>query len=110
MSNSIRCNGVVPPEVTPEIPASQAGSPRAIKRDVAGAVADPSTQPISDLTNLSAVAGVLGAAAKTASSLSPIRAGLVARIKQQIASGTYRPNPNAVAARVALALRDRRSR
>jgi anti-sigma28 factor (negative regulator of flagellin synthesis) len=56
-------------------------------------------------TTLTSLGGVLVAANKAASSLSSFRGGLVAALKTQIASGTYRPNPDGVARQVAAALR-----
>lgn len=60
-------------------------------------------------TTLTSLGSVLGAANKAASSLSSFRAGLVAALKTGIASGTYRPNPDGVARRVAAALRGMKS-
>jgi flagellar biosynthesis anti-sigma factor FlgM len=64
----------------------------------------PTTQ-ISDATNLSSLGSFIATAAKRASGQSSMRSDVVASLKAQIASGTYHPDPNAVAARVAAALK-----
>lgn len=62
------------------------------------------SQQVSDATNLSKLGNIIASAAKAAGSQSSIRSGLVASLKAQIAAGTYHPDPDEVAARVAAAL------
>jgi flagellar biosynthesis anti-sigma factor FlgM len=67
---------------------------------------DPlATTQISDATSLSSLGSFIATAAKRASGQSSTRSDLVASLRAQIASGTYHPDPNAVAARVAAALK-----
>jgi flagellar biosynthesis anti-sigma factor FlgM len=81
----------------------------ASKQDIAGspqsAGDSAASQPATDTTDLSSLGSFIAGAAKAANAQSSIRTGLVASLKAQIASGTYRPDPNEVAARVAAALR-----
>jgi negative regulator of flagellin synthesis FlgM len=58
----------------------------------------------SDATNLSSLGNLIATAAKRASGQSSMRSDLVASLKAQIAAGTYNPDPNEVAARVAAAI------
>ena len=58
-----------------------------------------------DSTDLTGLASVLSSSARTAASIPAVRTDVVERIRAQIDSGTYQPDPDAVAARVASALR-----
>jgi anti-sigma28 factor (negative regulator of flagellin synthesis) len=53
---------------------------------------------------LSALGNFIGTAAKAAMAQNSFRADLVASLKAQIAAGTYHPDPDEVAARVAAAI------
>src|SRR5262245_23861140 len=59
-------------------------------------------QPAAD-AELSTLSAVARNAAKLASSMTSYRADLVSKLKTQIAEGTYRPDPQAVAGRIAAA-------
>ena len=82
---------------------------RASKQGVAGTSQSASDRaaspPASDTTDLSNLGNFIADAAKAASAQSSIRPELVASLKAQIAAGTYRPDPDEVAARVAAALK-----
>lgn len=69
----------------------------------------PDRAGLDTVTTLTSLGSVLGAANKAASSLSSFRGGLVAALKTGIESGTYRPNPDGVARRVAAALKGMKS-
>jgi flagellar biosynthesis anti-sigma factor FlgM len=60
---------------------------------------------VGDATELSGLGNFIATAAKRASGQSSMRSDLVASLKAQIAAGTYHPDPNEVAARVAAAIR-----
>ncbi len=86
-----------------EISTSQTSGAR---NSLSGAVIG--AQPIStlsDSTSVSTLGGALAAAAAKASASSNIRTDLVASLRAQIATATYQPDPMAVAAKVAKALR-----
>jgi flagellar biosynthesis anti-sigma factor FlgM len=85
MANSIRDIGVMPPS--------------------AAATHEPAAQPATDSTTLSPAGGMVAAATRAAGAIKPVRTELVARIKAQIAAGTYRPDPASVAQRVAAELK-----
>jgi anti-sigma28 factor (negative regulator of flagellin synthesis) len=70
------------------------------------AASDPvaSTQ-IGVATDLSNLGTMVATAAKRAIASSAIRPEVVASLKAKIAAGTYHPDPDAVAARVAAAIR-----
>jgi flagellar biosynthesis anti-sigma factor FlgM len=59
----------------------------------------------SDATSLSPLSTMLTSATQAASAQQSLRSDLVASLKAQIANGSYRPDPDAVAARVAAALK-----
>jgi flagellar biosynthesis anti-sigma factor FlgM len=84
-------------------------TPQAFQQTVQGqspSANDPvAATQISDATNLSSLGSFIATAAKRASGQSSMRSDLVASLKAQIASGAYHPDPNAVAARVAAALK-----
>jgi len=63
-----------------------------------------SEQP-SDTTDLSDLGSFIATAAKQAGAQSSIRPDLVASLKAQLAAGTYHPDPDEVAARVAAAIK-----
>jgi flagellar biosynthesis anti-sigma factor FlgM len=69
------------------------------------AAAESTARPQADSTSVSSLGGALGAAAAKASASSNIRTDLVASLRAQITSGMYHPDPSAVAAKVAGALR-----
>jgi len=82
---------------------------RASKQGVQGASSSasdraPST-PVSDATELSNLGNFIARAAKLAGAQGSIRPEVVAALKAQIAAGTYRPDPDEVASRVAAALK-----
>jgi len=58
----------------------------------------------SDRTDLSGAGKILGQALRTVGSISSFRADFVNEIKARIASGSYQPDPSAVAKTVANAL------
>jgi anti-sigma28 factor (negative regulator of flagellin synthesis) len=60
---------------------------------------------VTDATDLSNLGNLIATAAKRAGGQSSIRSGLVASLKAQISAGTYNPDPNQVAARVAAAIK-----
>jgi flagellar biosynthesis anti-sigma factor FlgM len=74
------------------------GGPQTVSDAVAPAQAG-------DATDLSNLGNLIATAAKRASGQSSIRSDVVAALKAQIAAGTYHPDPNEVAARVAAALK-----
>jgi flagellar biosynthesis anti-sigma factor FlgM len=61
--------------------------------------------PAGDAASLSSLGSFIATVAKLAGSQSSIRPDKVAFLKAQISSGTYQPDPDAVAARVAAALK-----
>lgn len=102
MTNPIRDIGVLPADLTVE--SATAASTRAVRPDAQTASAERAAQPLSDSTRLTPLGGLLGPARQTAGSIESFRPDVVASVKQQVASGTYRPDPNLVAQRVAAAL------
>ena len=82
---------------------------RATKRnvqDVAQGANDPaSTSEASDATSLSNLGSFIATAARRAGAQGSVRPEVVASLKAQIAAGTYHPDPDEVASRVAVALR-----
>ena len=60
---------------------------------------------VTDATDLSKLGNLIATAAKRAGGQSSIRSDLVASLKAQISAGTYNPDPNQVAARVAAAIK-----
>jgi len=62
-------------------------------------------RPVSDATDLSTLGNFVKSTTVAASSRSSFRPELVASLKSQIAAGDYHPDPSAVAARVAAAIR-----
>ena len=105
MANSIRdiataLNGVTPAEV---VTTGQV-APTRIRQ--ASSDTGAGTNQVSDHTNLSELGGLLGTVTRIANSLSSFRTEVVARIKHQVASGQYNPNPSAVAQRVVRALNE----
>jgi anti-sigma28 factor (negative regulator of flagellin synthesis) len=65
---------------------------------------DNDVQPAGDHTALSGLADTVRAAISQASALSSFRPELVAQLKSAIASQSYTPEPDQVAARVAAAI------
>jgi flagellar biosynthesis anti-sigma factor FlgM len=102
MSNSIRqMNGTL----AGVLPVETAGA-GASGKNVAGAKAEADVSALpTDAASLSPLGGALGSATRAAASLGSFRPELVAAIKSKIAAGSYKPDPNAVASRVALALK-----
>jgi flagellar biosynthesis anti-sigma factor FlgM len=82
---------------------------RASKQSVQGtsqSASEPASSPqSSDSTSLSNLGNFIATAAKLAGAQSSIRPEVVASLKAQIAAGTYHPEPDEVAASVAVALR-----
>ena len=75
-------------------------------QDGSRSIKDPvASSQTGDSTNLSTLGNFISTAIKRASTQSSMRSDLVASLKARIASGTYNPDPNAVAARVAAALK-----
>ena len=68
-----------------------------------GELASP--QQANDATDLSNLGKFIATAVKSAGARSSIRPDVVASFKAQLAAGTYHPDPNEVAARVAAALK-----
>jgi flagellar biosynthesis anti-sigma factor FlgM len=67
---------------------------------------DPaSPASVGEATSLSILGSFIATVAKLAGSQSSIRPDKVASLKAQITAGTYRPDPDAVAARVAAAFK-----
>ena len=62
-------------------------------------------QLISDATDLSSLGDFVKSVVLAAQAQNSVRPDLVASLKSQIATGTYHPEPDAVAAQVAAALR-----
>ncbi len=58
-----------------------------------------------DATSLSNLGSFMSRASALAAGQSSIRPDVVASLKSQIAAGTYKPDPNEVAARIAAALK-----
>jgi hypothetical protein len=63
------------------------------------------SRPISDATDLSSLGSFIKSTTVAATSRSSFRPELVASLRSQIVAGDYHPNPTAVAARVAVAIR-----
>jgi anti-sigma28 factor (negative regulator of flagellin synthesis) len=61
--------------------------------------------PPKDAASFSPLSAMLTSATQAASAQQSIRTNLVAMLKSQIADGSHRPDPDAVAARVAAALK-----
>jgi len=105
MTNSIRdiatmLNGVNPTEL------ATTGQIASAKIQQASSNTGADTGPISDQTSVSALGGLLGSVTRIAQSTPSFQANLVAEIKQQIASGEYKPDPSAVAQKVVRALNE----
>ena len=92
------------------LPAPQienAGASQASRQSVSASpqAADVAPQQqAGDGADLSALGNFIGTAAKAAMAQNSFRADLVASLKAQIAAGTYHPDPDEVAARVAAAI------
>lgn len=107
MANSIRD---IPGASTNPIVASDVGATASGRRTDVRRPEPPDQVALDTVTTtLTSLGSVLGAANKAASKLSSFRVGLVAALRTGIASGTYRPDPNSVARRVAAALREMKS-
>ena len=104
MANSI----VVIGNASSSQPIDLAEASRASKQNAQGLsqkVSDASSEPSPSVaTDLSDLGNFITSTAKEASSQSSIRTELVSSLKAQIATGTYRPDPNEVATRVAAAI------
>jgi anti-sigma28 factor (negative regulator of flagellin synthesis) len=70
----------------------------------AAASSDNNVQPAGDHTALSGLADTVRAAVSQASALSSFRPELVAQLKLAIASQSYTPEPDQLAARIAAAI------
>jgi anti-sigma28 factor (negative regulator of flagellin synthesis) len=101
MANSIR-------DIAGTLPGSQVEpSTRTGGASVSNYAAESSAndvQPASDHTALSGLADAVRAAISQASALSSFRPELVAQLKSAIASQSYTPEPDQVAARIAAAV------
>jgi flagellar biosynthesis anti-sigma factor FlgM len=104
MANSITGIGAAAAGQTDLLQTSQASQQTVQGPSPSASDPAPTTQ-VSDATNLSSLGNFIATAAKRASGQSSMRSDLVASLKAQIASGTYHPDPNAVAARIAAALK-----
>jgi len=101
MSNSIReMNGALA-----SVPIETAGTAGSGTSAQGGKPTADAAAPVGDAANLSPLGDLLGAATHAAASLKSFQPELVAAIKSKIAAGTYQADPNAVASRVAGALR-----
>jgi len=103
MANSITIVGTSlsqPTDLAESSRASRQNSPGSSPSSSDG----PSTSNPSVATDLSDLGNFIMSTAKQASAQRSIRADLVTSLKSQIAAGTYRPDPNEVAARVAAAI------
>jgi flagellar biosynthesis anti-sigma factor FlgM len=102
MANTI--TGIAPSASQQTDPVEISGASKPDATTTAQA-ADSSTSAsqASDATELSNVATII-AASRQAAAQPAIRSQLVASLRAQIASGTYHPDPNDVAARVAEAI------
>ncbi len=69
----------------------------------AGEITSPTSE--GEATSLSSLGSFIARASALASSQSSIRPEVVASLKSQIAAGTYKPDPDEVAARIAAALK-----
>lgn len=82
---------------------------RASKKGVHGASTNANDQasstPSNDATNLSSLGSFIATVAKLAGPQGSIRPEVVAALKERIAAGTYRPDPDEVAARIEDALK-----
>lgn len=82
---------------------------RATKRSVqdAAQIANDPAPPgqASDATSLSNLGSFIATAARRAGGQGSVRPEVVASLRAQIAAGTYQPDPDEVASRVAVALR-----
>jgi hypothetical protein len=87
-----------------EIAGAAQAAPQSITAS-SRATAVASQQQPTDATDLSALGSLLGSAVKLASAQTSFRAGLVSSLKAQIAAGSYRPDPDMVAARVAAGIK-----
>ncbi|HZP46223.1 MAG TPA: flagellar biosynthesis anti-sigma factor FlgM [Candidatus Binataceae bacterium] len=72
--------------------------------DAASAAAGAPTAPIADHADLSPLASLLGTMVSKAGALSSFRPETVARLKAAVADGSYQPDLNQLASRVAQAL------
>jgi anti-sigma28 factor (negative regulator of flagellin synthesis) len=98
MANSIR-------DIAGTLPGSQVASSTrtggASVRNHAAESSDNNVQPARDHTALSGLADTVRAAISQAGALSSFRPELVAQLKSAIASQSYTPEPDQVAARIA---------
>jgi flagellar biosynthesis anti-sigma factor FlgM len=101
VSNSIRNIDSILPNVEVEAPSS-AGSTAATNTSTSTSGIDRSTAD--DSADLSPLADLMQTAAVQAGSISSFRSGLVGQLKAAIADGSYNPDPNLVAARIAAVL------
>jgi flagellar biosynthesis anti-sigma factor FlgM len=104
MANSIPGIGGLSPSQQVDIVETSPAPKQGIVGSSQSAGDSASSQPASDTTDLSSLGSFIAFAAKAANAQSSMRPGLVASLKAQIASGTYHPDPDEVAARVAAAL------
>jgi|ERR1700683_2268231 flagellar biosynthesis anti-sigma factor FlgM len=105
MANSITGIGGAATAGQADLLATSQASQQTVQGSSPNANDPVATAQISDATNLSSLGNFIATAAKRASEQSSMRSDLVASLKAQIASGTYHPDPNAVVARVAAALK-----
>lgn len=105
MANSIPGIGGSSPSPQVDIVETSRASKQGIGGSPQSAGDSATSRPASDTTDLSKLGSFIAGVAKAANSQSSIRPGLVASLKAQIASGTYHPDPDEVAARVAAAIK-----
>jgi len=103
MANSVTgIGGASSPQSEPlEIAGTSKADAQAGSLTGTGSSSEPQA---SDATELSNVAAVI-AASRRAATAPTIRTSLVSSLRAQIAAGTYRPNLDDVAARVAVAIK-----
>jgi len=101
MSNSIQSIGLSTTDISNvQAPATGEVAASQIKQSSA----NTNYAAVQDRTSLSGLGQFLGTVTRIASSLSSFRADAVARVKSQIASGSYAPNPSSVAQKILRAI------
>jgi len=101
MANSINGIGSSSVQNTNALEISGASKPDVQPTSAEGAVSTPAQT--SDSTELSNIAAII-AASRLAGTQPMIRTELITSLRAQIASGTYRPDSDEVAARIAAAI------
>ncbi len=85
--------------------ATPAGSSAAARDTTSSATIEPVPSVGGDKTTLSPLGGLFSSSLRSASAMSSFRAGRVAELKAAVANGTYKPDLDKVAERVAQALK-----